>query len=513
MTGWSHGYNITAGYTFGFYRETAPDWIDFGLMSRGFETPRSSPETPFRYLELGCGQGFGLCLLAAANPQGWFLGIDFSPEHIAHAQALADQLGLTNIRFVEGDFLALQTCWPADYGSFDYVTLHGIYSWVPQQIRRSLVAILGTATAPGAAIYISYNSMPGWASTLPIQHMLRLLETEGVGRGMAAIEAGRDLFERMESAGSWMTRALPALKQRIDGLRNQPPAYLVQEYLHDNWHPLWCSQVMSELADAKLDLVASATMAENLLPTILPPALQEVLRGREERKVREDLIDCLINQTFRRDLFVRGARRRHPGDAKWREDYRVMRTNPATVPDELTVMTGFGGVTLKADILSPLFEALEEDGRSIAELADLPAFRAEPHLLMQRVMLLLQNGWLGCFRGGAQPAPSAAAANLQVAASVGQGAPYRHLAADRLRSGVPATDSEMLMLLLHAGDPAGFEEKGSKLLRERLERLGRQLAKDGKPLPPAEQATEADRQVAQFSSQTLPLWRRLGVVS
>lgn len=102
---------------------------------------------------------------------------------------------------------------------------------------------------------------------------------------------------RMEVAESGVSRALPQLKTRIEGLRNQPPAYLVQNYLHDNWHPLWCSQVMSELGEAKLDLVASATMAENLLPTILPAALQEMLQAREEHKVREDLIDCLINQT------------------------------------------------------------------------------------------------------------------------------------------------------------------------------------------------------------------------
>ena len=74
------------------------------------------------------------------------LCIDFSPEHIAHARALAAELKLTNIIFDEGDFATLGADWPANYGTFDYVTLHGIYSWVPEAIRRSLIAILSAAT-------------------------------------------------------------------------------------------------------------------------------------------------------------------------------------------------------------------------------------------------------------------------------------------------------------------------------------------------------------------------------
>ena len=28
MSDWSHGYNVSLGYTYGFYRELAPDWLD-----------------------------------------------------------------------------------------------------------------------------------------------------------------------------------------------------------------------------------------------------------------------------------------------------------------------------------------------------------------------------------------------------------------------------------------------------------------------------------------------------
>src|SRR5918998_6599048 len=77
-TGWSHGYDVSLGYTYNFHREMAPGWMDFCVGAHGFEPERRG--SGYRYLDLGCGQGFGLCLLAAANPDAEFIGIDFQAE-------------------------------------------------------------------------------------------------------------------------------------------------------------------------------------------------------------------------------------------------------------------------------------------------------------------------------------------------------------------------------------------------------------------------------------------------
>lgn len=509
MTSWSHGYNVSEGYTFGFYRETAPDWIDMALALRGLVPPRSRPGQPFRYLELGCGQGFGLCMLAAANPEGEFLGIDFSPEHIAHADTLARGMGLANIRFVEGDFAELGLAWPADYGSFDYVMLHGIYSWVPQPIRGSLVAILRSSVAPGGAVYASYNAMPGWASTVPFQHMLRLLEKSGGLSGMQAIEAGRQLFAQLESAGSAMSRALPGLKSRIEGTKTQPAPYLVQEYLHENWHPLWCSQVMGELGNAKLNLAASATMAENLLPGALPRAMQEVIAGQQHPSVREDTTDCLINQSFRRDLFVRGVRRFYPGQADWRSGMRMWRLNHEDVTGDLTIKTSFGTIKLEDPGILGALEALAGGSRSVAELLALPSSHGRSTRVQQGIVLLLQGGWLGCGWQGEAARPPATEANAGVARLTAQGAPYRHLAAPALGSAIPASDSDLMLLdaLLSEGSAA------VEGLAERLRRVGRKLAKDGQPLDSEAEQAEFARLAQLFTSKTLPRWKELGVIA
>lgn len=62
---WSHGYNAEVAYNYGYYRESAPNWIDFALRLSGLVP---SQRKQLRYLELGCGQGVNLLMHAAANP-------------------------------------------------------------------------------------------------------------------------------------------------------------------------------------------------------------------------------------------------------------------------------------------------------------------------------------------------------------------------------------------------------------------------------------------------------------
>ena len=44
---------------------------------------------------------------------------------------------------------------------FDYVTLHGVYSWVGTTVRADIVRFLRRYLKPGGAVYLSYNAMPG----------------------------------------------------------------------------------------------------------------------------------------------------------------------------------------------------------------------------------------------------------------------------------------------------------------------------------------------------------------
>ena len=129
-----HGYNVSVGYTVNFVPQMAPDWLDFCMRANGFEPQRTGPS--FRYADLGCGRGFHLCLLAAANPEAEFVGMDFDPD-VSHGRELAAAIGLTNVTFVQADFLDLSERWPEDLGTFDYIVLQGVLSWVSPEVRAA----------------------------------------------------------------------------------------------------------------------------------------------------------------------------------------------------------------------------------------------------------------------------------------------------------------------------------------------------------------------------------------
>ena len=92
-----------------------------------------------RVLEIGCGDGSNLIPMACHLPESRFAGVDLSAAAIAKGRRTIDDLGLANINLVAAD---LRDIGP-DYGSFDYIIAHGVYSWVPAPVRDGLLAVCG----------------------------------------------------------------------------------------------------------------------------------------------------------------------------------------------------------------------------------------------------------------------------------------------------------------------------------------------------------------------------------
>src|SRR4051812_26521029 len=161
MTDWAGGYIADIEYGAGFYREQAPGTLDAACLIRGLAPPPRR-DGRFRYCELGCGQGLTALVLAAANPRAEIVAVDFNPAHIARASDLAAEAGLGNVRFIEAGFADLTGPGAPDLPDFDYIALHGVYSWVSPANRQAIVRFAERRLAPGGLLYVSYNAMPGW---------------------------------------------------------------------------------------------------------------------------------------------------------------------------------------------------------------------------------------------------------------------------------------------------------------------------------------------------------------
>lgn len=511
MGDWGHGYVTGEGYSYGFIREMAPAWMDFALRLAGV-TPARHPDGAFRYLDLGCGQGVGLCLLAAANPQADFVGVDFMPVHVAHGQRLAAAAGLGNLRFVEADFLDLAAHWPADFGTFDYVALHGVYSWIPQDVRAAVVACLGHATHPGSTVYNGYNTMPGWLGSVPFQHFAHAAGADARRSPRAALSDTVALFDRLRAAEAPVFQALPALAGRIEWVRERKSSAQAHEYLNGAWNPLWHSQVAAELAQVRLSHAATADLPESQFPRLLPDALRSIVEEVENPSLRQDMLDLIVNQTFRRDLFCRGAVPSFAPLDDCGRDTQLYLVDPAAAAEPLVAETAWGDLGVPGEVVAPLVELLRGGPQDLAALA--AATGIDQQRMQYLAVLLVACRVVAPAAAAPQTAGRAQALNAVLAAAALDGAPYTHLACTALGSAVAASATDMMVIdgWLQAGSTDDASAVAGAIV-QRLAAKGRGIDHGGRTLQGAAAAAAITPLVADFMADDLPRWRALGALT
>ena len=173
MSHWGGGYVTDIAYTTGWYRQQSPSIVALACLLGGVASPMPAGDDKVSYLELGCGHGYGAMLLAASNPAWRVTAVDFNPAHVAAARDWAAEAGLTNVTFIEADLSTLADDAAArSIPEADFVSMHGLWSWVPAAVRAGVVKLLRDKVRPGGAVHVSYNALPGWGGALGMARVL-----------------------------------------------------------------------------------------------------------------------------------------------------------------------------------------------------------------------------------------------------------------------------------------------------------------------------------------------------
>ena len=89
------------------------------------------------FLELGSSFGGNMISQALFNPESKFVGIDLSEEQVKIGNEIIEYIGLDNIKLYAKNILDIDE----DFGKFDYITTHGVYSWVPDNVKDKILEI------------------------------------------------------------------------------------------------------------------------------------------------------------------------------------------------------------------------------------------------------------------------------------------------------------------------------------------------------------------------------------
>ncbi|NTV49859.1 MAG: methyltransferase domain-containing protein [Geobacteraceae bacterium] len=500
------GYVADMEYVHHFSRELGPAWLNFVLAMQGIEPLQLA--SGFSCCDLGCGQGLSTNVFASCHPEGQFHSIDFNAAHIQGARGLAGQAKLENVTFWEASFDDLAKL---DLPEFDFITLHGVYSWVSAENRKIIVDFIRCKLKSGGVVYVSYNCLPGWSPVAPIRQLLISCADMASDNLEEQIDASIVFVGRLKSMNLPYFSNNPSAGIFFDELSKRSRNYLAHEYFNEHWVPFYHADVVKELAPANLTFAGSASFADNLDFLRFSVEEQQLLNCIDDSILQETIKDFAVNQQFRKDVFTNGGKRL----AQSAHLELVSRCRFAlVVPREevvLTVNFPRGEAHLDPELYKPVLSALEEQHNSLDELLlkqDVARFGSEK--ARQALMVLLS---VGSIMPAVDPSPQALAStrlfNYTILERTALNMELQYLASPVVRGGIKLDWVQRLLLLCEltdSGDPLSFV---SSMMRDH----NHALIKDGAVLQSwDENLEELGRQIRSFHTCHLPLLKRLEVV-
>ncbi len=383
---------------------------------------RPAPPGRCRVLELGCAGGGNLVPMADGLPGSTFVGVDRSGRQVDAARSFAERAGVHNVRFEQLDLMDL----PSDLGRFDYVIAHGVYSWVPADVRDRLMAICCEHLAPMGLAYISYNTLPGWYPGLAVREMLLHRTRHLTDPAERAREAVRFAAE-LKTIVTLPDVNMPIAE--LDGVielgRDEyggVPAWADSVLLHDQMsvvnEPVYFHQFVAHAGRHALQVVGEVGERWRPPGAGLPADAVALLRElTSDRLELEQYTDFALSRTFRRSLLCHAdvALQAEPRPENIAELQLIrLRSDAVATADPLAVaaLEVLAEVAPQAvhfdDLLAAVCRRTETSEPEVAgtlatAVLDAADRRRRPGRRLVAVVRLVADGTAGGQSGGARP--------------------------------------------------------------------------------------------------------------
>jgi SAM-dependent methyltransferase len=213
--------------------------------------------------------------------------------------AFAAQLGLGNLRLEARDILDVRD----EYGKFDYVIAHGVYSWVPSQVRERLFALCSNLLNENGVAFVSFNTLPGW-------HFLQYLrDFAALVREQSPELPPEQLFKQIRGLAGLFAAEQPGqqaqgahLQQLLTRLEKTTDYMLAFDYLSEVTEPASLIDFSAQASRNGMRYLCDANYFESSWSSLPARSRQVIAQLTADPIAREGFADHFSARLFRRAL-------------------------------------------------------------------------------------------------------------------------------------------------------------------------------------------------------------------
>ncbi len=508
MSAWNDGYIFDSNYTYGYYGEMFPARLRFLLAATGFVPPEAF-EKGGTACELGFGHGMSMNINAVSSPLTWY-GTDFNPEHAVFTRRTAAASGAA-VTVVDQSFE--EFCLRDDLPDFDFICLHGIWSWISVQNQKIILDFIHRKLKAGGIVYISYNCAPGLTPYSPMREIFREYTTRMVPAGQSSTLSAQQSIAFMEQIlelEPLYDKLFPHHKAKLELIKKQDKQYVPHEYLNQYWQIISFPNLARQMEKVGLSYLCSASPKDHV-PSLKHSSNQiNFLNRIPDTGLREFVSDFMNNNNFRWDIWGKGLERISPeAQINILQEQQVVLLQPAQ-DVQLTIQGKMGKGTLKEDLYRPILDSL--DGGRIKTAAELAGEKKNLPRILESILCLAGNGALGFVTSHDRmkvsrkesirlnrfllslPREQAACLSSPLVGGVAVGVPFRMFLAEFL-SGTREIDQLTRNIL------------------QQMKNHGQTFTVEGKKLTDDTEALAWLKQTAEeFFEKMLPLYKALGII-
>ena len=280
-----------------FFLQTHPDRLATLATLFGMNPPRVEN---CRVLELGCGNGGNLISHAFNLPDAKFVGVDLAENHITDAKKSAEALNLSNLEFYQMDVMEMSV---ADFGKFDYIIAHGLFSWVPKFVQEKTLALCREMLNENGVGYISYNAFPGAHHRQMVQKMLRF-HTKNVDEPLEKVGKSISFLAFLAENSTEKEIFTPILQSELKRHFERDAADIFHDDLSDLNTAFYFHEFAEMLKQHNLQYLAEAELHAMGTQSLSKDA-REFVESLDNIIEREQYLDFFRGRIFRQTLFCR----------------------------------------------------------------------------------------------------------------------------------------------------------------------------------------------------------------